>query len=103
MVHWVFAASTGAAEHGAEKAAGSSVPEVSNLITLIHHAIQETRLGHFLHNHPDWENIVFSWCALLILCLVVYFALRSRKLIPSGLQNLVEMAMEALDNLVCSV
>jgi len=87
------------AKHAAEKAQ-EGVPELPNFITFVYHKFEEVAFVGFLHH---WENVIFSWMVVIILCLVAYLAYRKRSIMPGKLQNLVEMVVEALDNFVCGI
>jgi F-type H+-transporting ATPase subunit a len=103
------------AEHGGEHAAAST-PELPNVISFL---LERTRIplpgrevtigpfiepdspvAHFLH---QWEIPIFSLLAVLLLALLARAASSRRALVPSGVQNLVETAVEGLDNFVAGV
>ncbi|MCK4404529.1 MAG: hypothetical protein KAW02_05505, partial [candidate division Zixibacteria bacterium] len=87
------------AKHAAEKAQ-EGAPELPNFITFLYHKFGEVAFVGFLHH---WENVIFSWMVVIIVCLVAYLAYRKRSIMPGKLQNLVEMVVEALDNFVCGI
>lgn len=62
----------------------------------------EGSLLHFLYNLgvPHWipEPVFFSWFLIIFLGLFSYFATRDLKKIPTPLQALLEIIVEALDN-----
>ena len=78
----------------------SSVPELANIVSLAVHRLGDTALGAFLHH---WENLIFSLIIVGFLSTIAYLAQRKRSLIPSGLQNLAEMAVDGLDNFFAEV
>jgi F-type H+-transporting ATPase subunit a len=88
-----------AVEQGGKKAS-EGAPELPNFITLLYEKFGKVVWVHFLHT---WENVVFSWLLVLIIGLTAYLAYRKRDLIPGPLQNLIEMAVEGLDNFVCGI
>lgn len=49
---------------------------------------------------PITNTLLASWLTMLVLILLAYFATRRISLVPSGLQNLMEMAIEALYGIV---
>ncbi|MBA2285728.1 MAG: F0F1 ATP synthase subunit A [Ktedonobacteraceae bacterium] len=58
----------------------------------------------FLPNGWGITNTLFcTWISIVVLILLFYFGSRRRDLIPSGIQNLMEWAVEMLRNLVESV
>lgn len=87
------------AKHAAEKAQ-EGAPELPNFITFLYHKFGEVAFVGFLHH---WENVIFSWMVVIIVCLVAYLAYRKRSIMPGKLQNLVEMLVEGLDNFVCGI
>ncbi|MBI5301681.1 MAG: F0F1 ATP synthase subunit A [Chloroflexi bacterium] len=49
------------------------------------------------------NTLLTTWIVTLLIVLFVYFATRQMSLIPSGLQNLLELIIEMLDGLATSV
>ncbi|MGD0765579.1 MAG: F0F1 ATP synthase subunit A [Dehalococcoidia bacterium] len=49
---------------------------------------------------PLTNTILTSWIVIILLIGVTFFATRNMSLVPKGLQNFVEMVMEALYNMV---
>ncbi len=76
------------------------VKELANFITLLVQKLHGTPVGNFLHH---WENFLFSMIAALSLVLICFIATRKKSLIPSGLQNLVEMVVEGMESMVVGV
>jgi F-type H+-transporting ATPase subunit a len=87
------------AKHAAKKAS-EGAPELPNFITFLYEKFGRGAFVGFLHH---WENVVFSWIIVIIISLVAYLAYRKRSILPGRLQNLVEMAVEGLDNFVCGI
>jgi F-type H+-transporting ATPase subunit a len=87
------------AKHAAEKAT-KGAPELPNFITLLYEKFGKVAFIGFLHH---WENVVFSWMIVILISLVAYLAYRKRSIMPGRFQNLVEMAVEGLDNFVCGI
>src|SRR3990170_5875618 len=82
------------------QAASAEVPELPNFITLLYHKFGHTAWAAFLHH---WENIVFSLIIAFTIWLLFYLGSRQRALIPSGLQNFLEMIVDGLRNFVVGV
>lgn len=85
--------------HPAKEEAGA--PELPNVITIL----SKTSLGEkpvvkYLHH---WENAFFSFVLIIIVSVIVIKATRRKKLIPTGLQNLVEYIVEVFDDFVCGI
>ena len=89
-----------AAGHIAEEAKHQGGPELPNFITLLYHKYGKVAFVEFLHH---WENIIFSLLIVIIISFIAYLASRKSTLIPGGLQNFVEMALEGLDNFICGI
>jgi len=49
------------------------------------------------------NSLLVSWAATLILIIIAYFSTKTMKMVPTGLQNLMEIIIESLYNLVTSV
>jgi F-type H+-transporting ATPase subunit a len=95
----VLAAEAHAAE-AADHAQASGAPELPNLITVLYGYFSNVPLVEWLHH---WENVVFSWVVIALMCVVAQRATRRATLVPGGLQNLVEMIVESLDSFVSGV
>ncbi|UCH85870.1 MAG: F0F1 ATP synthase subunit A [Candidatus Latescibacterota bacterium] len=74
--------------------------ELPNFITVIYHYAFGTSVGEFLHK---WENLIFSLLVVGLLVLVARLASKNPKLIPSGLQNFVELVVEQLENFIVGI
>ncbi len=84
----------------AQHAPASGAPELPNLITVLHDTFADVPFVQWLHH---WENVVFAWMVLILMCVVATLAARRSELVPGGLQNFVEMVVESLDNFVRGV
>lgn len=83
------AAATTEGEHTA-----SGVPELPNILHMLYQSF-----GEVFHSWYVWENVVFGFLVLLLFCFVAMRVYAKRDLRnPGKLQNLVEMAVEGLDN-----
>ncbi|SYZ72375.1 ATP synthase subunit a [Candidatus Zixiibacteriota bacterium] len=82
------------AAEGSQAAAEASEEshELPNLVTFINKS--------FAHHY---DALVYSGVVALMMIAVAIITYRKRQLIPGKLQNLVEMILEALDNLIFSV
>lgn len=78
----------------------TKVPEVPNFITLLYHRFTDSAWIRFLH---DWENLFFSIFIALLISFIFYLGTRKREMIPSGLQNFLEWAVESLRYLIVNV
>jgi F-type H+-transporting ATPase subunit a len=76
------------------------VPELPNFIKILSNKFYGTSLGDFLH---QWENIIFSILISTLIALVFYIGTRKRELVPRGLQNFLEMIVDALRSLIVGV
>lgn len=96
------AANHGPAAHGeaaahAEEGASMHLP---NLVNILHHFFPDQPVVHFLH---EWENVFFALAVAAFLAWTFSLAARRARLIPSGLQNVYELAAESLDNFVTGI
>jgi len=91
----------GVAQAAEEAASGGEASlEPANIITLIHHYFPHSALVEFLHH---FENPFFSAIAIFILVFIARQATRRTQMVPGKLQNLVETAVESLDDFVTGV
>ncbi|MCK4857746.1 MAG: F0F1 ATP synthase subunit A [candidate division Zixibacteria bacterium] len=88
------------AAHATDTAAahGGGPPELPNLVHMIYLAFGET-----FHSWHVWENVIYGFVVLLLLCVVSMRVYRRRKLVPGKLQNVAEMAVEGLDSFFHSI
>ncbi|MFA5055150.1 MAG: F0F1 ATP synthase subunit A [Dehalococcoidia bacterium] len=63
----------------------------------------EVEHGEAVGGFPITNTMITAWITLIVLGLVGYFATRKMKIVPTGLQNIVEAAMETMINFVNSV
>lgn len=83
-----------------EVPARSAIPELPNFITFLHHIFQDTSWAGFLH---QWESIIFSVIIATFISIVFYFGTRKKALIPSGFQNFLELAVDALRSMILEI
>jgi F-type H+-transporting ATPase subunit a len=63
----------------------------------------EVEHGKAVSGFPITNTMLGSWLTILVLGLLMFFATRKMKLVPRGLQNVMEAAIEGLGNFVDSV
>ena len=80
--------------------AQEGLKELANGITLLNERWHEVPFIHFLH---QWENVAFSLIAGFFLIALSFLATRKKSLIPDPLQNILELAVESLENLVTGI
>ncbi len=97
-VHAGVAHAEGAAAEGAEEESGPQ--KFPNFITILHRAYPHATWSHFLHTY---EAVIFALIVALLLCIVSFFASRNPQMVPTGLQNVVEMLVEGLDNFITDI
>lgn len=78
--------------HAKESAGPKGFPNFLGMIIAANHG---TPLGDFLHH---FEYVIFAMLVALILSLVTILATRNPTMIPSGMQNLVELGVETAQN-----
>ena len=57
-------------------------------------------LGHFAHSYP---YIVYSWVAMIILIVLGFLASKSVSLVPSKVQNVMEIIVSALEDFTIDI
>lgn len=88
---FIHAAESSAESHPA--AALAAAHEEGPLVTP-----EAPTIGH-LGPIPITNAMVYTWVIAAVIFLVVWLGTRNLKIIPSGVQNVVEMAVEGLENL----
>jgi F-type H+-transporting ATPase subunit a len=86
------------AEHAAEHGGHAGPPELPNIIHMLYLAF-----GEAFSTLYHWENIIFGFCVLTLLCLLSMRIYAKRQMIPGKLQNVAEIAVEGLDNFFHSI
>lgn len=86
--------------HAAGEAAHEGVKHLANIITYLNDVFHGNPILHALH---EWETVFFAFVAGAILVTISFFATRNVKMIPDPLQNAVEAAVEALENMVVGI
>ncbi len=74
---------------------------VASSVTVAPEVLFNIPLGGFVF--PLSNTILTAWIVILILTLLAYLATRNMQLVPSGLQNVMEMAVESIMGLAESV
>ncbi|HEV8051588.1 MAG TPA: F0F1 ATP synthase subunit A [Parachlamydiaceae bacterium] len=78
----------------------SKVPELPNFITFLHHHFPDVAWIKYLH---QWENLFFSILIAVLVSLIAYIGVRKRQMLPTGLQNFIELGVEKFENLIVEV
>jgi len=86
-----------AAEHGRQAAETASMPEIPNLITLLNSVAGDNPIVRFLH---AFETQFFAFVVIFFLAWVVRRAYVKYSLIPTPLQNAIEMCVGMMEGLV---
>ncbi|MBI3999361.1 MAG: F0F1 ATP synthase subunit A [Candidatus Omnitrophica bacterium] len=89
-----------AVHEGAHGAAQEGLKELANFVTLLNAYWHDSPLVQFLHK---WENVLFSLIAALFLITISFLSTRKKSLVPTPLQNVLELAVESLENLVTGI
>ena len=87
-------------EAGSGEASEEKEEGFTNVIALLAGAFPHAAWAHFLEHY---EIMVFSLFIALLLLLVAFLASRNPQLVPSGLQNGVEMVVEGLSGFFISI
>jgi F-type H+-transporting ATPase subunit a len=74
------------------------IPEINMAAEKVHLPFAIPLFGHEIPN-----TLPTTWLTMLLLIVISYFAFRKPKLVPSGLQNVVEMPIELFYNFVQGV
>jgi F-type H+-transporting ATPase subunit a len=79
---------------------GAGMPHLPNFVLLL-----KERYGH--HSWFDllvvWEDVLISIFIAALISLIFYFGSRKKELIPSGLQNFLELTVDGLRKLILGV
>ncbi len=81
-------------------ASGQESLEAPNIVTLLHHSFPHSEVVEFLHH---FEVPFFSAIVILVLAVVARMASRKPQIVPSGVQNVVELLVDTLDQFVVGV
>lgn len=74
----------------------AEVFEAPNFLYLLYKQHQHELWGAFLYR---WESLIFSLLIATFISLFFYIGVRKKALIPTGLQNFLELLVETLQNL----
>lgn len=74
--------------------------EAPNIVTLLSHAVPHSKVVHFLH---QFETPFFSAIVIAGLAVMARAATRHPTIVPGPLQNLVEIAVDAIDRFVLDI
>lgn len=83
-----------------DEAIETTVPELPNFITLITRKFRGSEWAEWVH---DWDSVIFAVIIASLISLLFYFGTRNSRLIPSGLQNFLELLVDNLRTLVVGV
>jgi F-type H+-transporting ATPase subunit a len=83
-----------------QEAIQTGIPELPNFISILYRYFHQTNWAQFLH---QWENIVFSVIVACFISLIAYIGARKKEMIPSGMQNLLELGIEKFSQLILGV
>lgn len=75
------------------------LPELPNFISILYHKTHHF-FWEFLY---QWESIVFSILIAVLIVLLFYFGTRKKQLIPTGLQNFLEMIVEGFRHIILGI
>lgn len=78
----------------------AEVPELPNFITFLHEIFHGQKWVAYL---KAWDTIFFSLLIAVAISLVFYFGTRKKQLIPTGLQNALELIVETLRNFILEI
>ena len=92
-----FAVALAAAQ---ETPGGGEQHELPNFLTVVIELLGGNSAAEFLHR---WENVIFSLIIIGVLVLFARAASRNPKMVPGGLQNVVELIVETLENFIVGV
>lgn len=76
------------------------LPELPNFLQLLFKKFPYHPGIAFLH---QWENIIFSLLIASLVALFFYYGLKKKALIPTGLQNVLELGMSAFQKLILGI
>ena len=79
---------------------GLGIPELPNILTLIAKALGDRPASHWLH---AWQDVLFAGGIIIGLALLCRTATRRVAPVPKGLQNFVELLVEALESFCCGI
>lgn len=80
---------------------GHGIPHIANWLTLLYRALgAQSPAAQFIHRY---EDLFFAGWIALTLCLVVRLATASRRQVPRGWQNFLEILVEGLTGFVESI
>ncbi|MBA3602932.1 MAG: F0F1 ATP synthase subunit A [Parachlamydiaceae bacterium] len=74
----------------------TDVPEVPNIFTLLFHGDDLTPAQNFIH---QWENIIFSLIAAVIISIIFCIGAKRNSIVPEGIQNALEYFVELLQKI----
>ncbi len=77
-----------------------NIPELPNFIQLLYKNYPDQDWVRLLHH---WEDLFFSLLVGACITLFFYWGVHKKELIPRGLQNVIELGLETLQNLIMGI
>jgi len=74
--------------------------ELPNFITVLTDLFPESGWADFLH---QWENVLFSVFAAVLISFVAIHAARKKQIVPQGIQNFCELIVEGIDGFATGI
>jgi F-type H+-transporting ATPase subunit a len=87
-------------ESGAHAEEESGPQKFPNFVTVLARAFPDAEWAHFLHKN---EAVVFSLLVGFLLCLFCFFATRNPQMIPTPLQNALELVVAGLRDFIVGI
>jgi F-type H+-transporting ATPase subunit a len=78
----------------------AQIPELPNFIEILHKHFAGSSWASVLYR---WENLVFSIIAGILITLLLHLGIRKHALIPHGVQNALEWALEVFEKLILGI
>ncbi len=83
-----------------EHAVAEAHAELPNFVTLLKNLFPDAGWTHFLH---QWENVLFSGLAALLIVFVGIRAAAKKSVIPAGIENFCEVFAEGIEAFVTGI
>lgn len=76
------------------------IEEPPNILSLLHRIYADAPWGYILY---EWENLLFSLLVAILLVAFFQIGVRQKMIVPTGLQNFLELLTELLSKMVYGV
>ena len=92
--------------HGAGHAAaaaheGGGIPHIANWLSWFAQSLGEhSRLGHWIETY---EDLLFAGIVIVLLSAICWAASRKMQMIPRGIQNVMELIIESLNDFIAQI